>query len=1106
MANQKRITQLPIINALSGSANGASIIPVVVGGTTNQIIVERFSEFVNAYNATTSSNTFIGNQTISGSLVVTNDIRAERYYIETISSSVIYESGSTQFGDSIDDNHTFTGSLLVTGSVILNGTAIGIGQLNEQTASQDLVNLQISSTTGSINTTTASFDEVFLGISSVTGAMNTQSSSQDLVNLQISSTTGSINTTTSSFDSVFLQISSTTGSINTTTSSFDSVFLQISSTTGSINTTTASFDSVFLQISSTTGSINTTTSSFDSVFLGISSTTGSINTTTASFDSVFLGISSVTGAMNTQSSSQDLVNLQISSTTGSINTTTSSFDNVFFGISVVTSSIDAHILVQSTQTASQDLVNLEISIVTSSIDSHILDVSTQTGSQDLVNLGLSTATGSLIGITNELMAFTASTTTTNTSIDAHILAQSIQTASQDLVNFGISIVTSSIDSHILDVSTQTGSQDGVNFGISVVTSSIDTHILDVSTQTGSQDLVNLGISTFTGSLRDEVGGIEAYTASLKGAIEISGQDVNVLGMITAQQFNVTLVSSSVMYQSGSTEFGDTVDDIHTFTGTINLNGLALGTSELMAQTASQDSVNTGISAVTGAFSTELGSIDTHILGVSTQTGSQDGVNLEISIVTSSIDSHILGVSTQTGSQNSVNFGISVVTSSIDVHILDVSTQTGSQDGVNLGISTFTGSLRDEVDGIEAYTASLKGAAIVSSSQQIENYNLFAVTSSANTFYGNQTIGGDLLPETTEIHDLGSPSLRWRDLYLSGSTIDLGGLLIQRGVDGNVQFIDSASQATKSVSIDSITGSLDVSGNVTASNITATTLAGTLSTAAQTNVTSVGTLSSLAVSGDVSIADKIVHTGDTNTAIRFPSADTITFETSGAEAVRIDDSGNVGIGTSSPNLSSSDTAFTVNSASDSNAGIEISDGGTLAGVLYGKSTQQVGLWAVPNIYMTFATNNTERMRILAGGGLTFNGDTAAANALDDYEEGTFTPTITSGFTSVSYTNTNGLYTKIGRMVYFQIRLGITAGTDDSNSFKIGTLPFTFISTLGEQSALTIGYWDATNSEGKYGLISDNEIFFYGEASSSNVLGTTINDSSWTIHASGFYMTA
>ena len=45
---------------------------------------------------------------------------------------------------------------------------------------------------------------------------------------------------------------------------------------------------------------------------------------------------------------------------------------------------------------------------------------------------------------------------------------------------------------------------------------------------------------------------------------------------------------------------------------------------------------------------------------------------------------------------------------------------------------------------------------------------------------------------------------------------------------------------------------------------------------------------------MSIADKLIHTGDTNTSIRFPSADTITAETAGVERLRIDSTGDVGL--------------------------------------------------------------------------------------------------------------------------------------------------------------------------------------------------------------------
>ena len=74
-------------------------------------------------------------------------------------------------------------------------------------------------------------------------------------------------------------------------------------------------------------------------------------------------------------------------------------------------------------------------------------------------------------------------------------------------------------------------------------------------------------------------------------------------------------------------------------------------------------------------------------------------------------------------------------------------------------------------------------------------------------------------------------------------------------------------------------------------------------------------------GDFSIADKIVHTGDTNTAIRFPAADTFAVETAGSERLRITSIGLVGIGTEIPSekldVNGNVKAIDFNATSDQN---------------------------------------------------------------------------------------------------------------------------------------------------------------------------------------------
>jgi len=103
-------------------------------------------------------------------------------------------------------------------------------------------------------------------------------------------------------------------------------------------------------------------------------------------------------------------------------------------------------------------------------------------------------------------------------------------------------------------------------------------------------------------------------------------------------------------------------------------------------------------------------------------------------------------------------------------------------------------------------------------------------------------------------------------------------------------------------------------------------------------------------------------------------------------------------------------------------------------------------------MRFNVNAAERMRLTADG-LTFNGDTAAANALDDYEEGSWTPFYTSQHgnltlngnasnTSSMYTTQGGSYIKIGKKVICHMSLatnGVTSFGGSGNLWVAG-LPF------------------------------------------------------------------
>jgi len=133
----------------------------------------------------------------------------------------------------------------------------------------------------------------------------------------------------------------------------------------------------------------------------------------------------------------------------------------------------------------------------------------------------------------------------------------------------------------------------------------------------------------------------------------------------------------------------------------------------------------------------------------------------------------------------------------------------------------------------------------------------------------------------------------------------------------------------------------------------------------------------------------------------------------------------------------------NSDNDRFAILELKSGkGSIRFNSNGDSNEGAITYNMADNTMVFGVNNaSEKLRIQSGGGISFNGDTATANALDDYEEGSWTPSIkgTSGAGTASYSTRTGRYTKVGNFVHITFEVNWSSGSA-GGELRVTDLPF------------------------------------------------------------------
>ena len=281
----------------------------------------------------------------------------------------------------------------------------------------------------------------------------------------------------------------------------------------------------------------------------------------------------------------------------------------------------------------------------------------------------------------------------------------------------------------------------------------------------------------------------------------------------------------------------------------------------------------------------------------------------------------------------------------------------------------------------------------------------------------------------------------------------------------------------------------------------------------------------------------VHSWQTSSASG-TGGNAITFNTS----MTIDSSGNVGIGVTPSAWVSGDTILQIKAGSSSGSlwgrsnairviGNSYFDGANYKYIATDFATQinvnptSTGGVIIEAAPSGTAGNNATFTQIFAikkdnslalqgatsqsGVGISFPASQSAssdANTLDDYEEGTWTPTMvfSGGAGSLSYGTQTGLYTKIGRVVYFNMRLIFNKGTASGTLDNITGLPFT---TAGSNNGggVYIDGMSLLTGACQYNA-SGTLLYIYMSTTgnSNSINATSMATSGNTLSVSGFYL--
>ena len=408
-------------------------------------------------------------------------------------------------------------------------------------------------------------------------------------------------------------------------------------------------------------------------------------------------------------------------------------------------------------------------------------------------------------------------------------------------------------------------------------------------------------------VESETGSFLQFSDTASSTLHVEG-NITTSGSITAQRFNTEIVSSSVLFASGSTRFGDTIDDTHNITGSLFVSGNVTFDTNLTGSITSTGSFGNIQIGNFGGLPFASGS-DLHQILAQSASYVVESETSSLHQVLQESSSYM--VSDQTGSMGLVTLGNNItgsITSTGSFGRVDVAENTFILG--NLGIGTSTQGNRLQVAGDASIVGALDvlnsvsgGISSTGSFGYVEALGVKLVNSNQTASFGSGSDLQQILAESSSY-------------LLNSDTSSLG--------------------ATSISSTLSVVGDIATSGSVIAKEFKTEFVSSSIIFASGSQIFGNSEDDTHAFSGSVNIGDMVLSGSRVGVS---SDLDLLTLSTNSLTingGIVVDDGANIGVDSDTNLLTLNDQSLVINGTLDSTGRIDAQSGLQVSG-----SSLQVG---------------------------------------------------------------------------------------------------------------------------------------------------------------------